>query len=167
MDLMMRLTRRLMLKFLPAAAVGMGTVVPKFPPPSVAGMSPFGDTGLTPMGVKPPAPPSDELAAAAVEVGAAIDEMIRLDPIYDALAEAEDRDATHRFEDETWDPAEKRLHASELELVRLMRVRGDVAIVVRGKLYIDQAEAIGMNVYGDAWPQHILTVAVDDLTPIG
>lgn len=70
------------------------------------------------------------LAALAAELGAALDEVRRLEPAY-----CDEEHFGVDWEEQTYEPALQRLQAAEKSLVGAMRQRGIPAVVVQGRLF--------------------------------
>jgi hypothetical protein len=72
------------------------------------------------------------LAALAAELGAALDEVRRLEPAY-----GDEEHFGDDWEAGVYEPALERLRAAERGLVGAMRERGIPAVVVRGRLFTE------------------------------
>lgn len=90
-----------------------------------------------------PAAGPDELVDAAMAMGAMVDEQRRLTVEHDEVCDRSFRAKTEgditAFEDGVYDPAGERFDAGEERLLGCMRRRGLGAVIVAGRLYIDEA----------------------------
>ena len=85
------------------------------------------------------------LAKTARDLSAAIDRIAELQPTLDELTETPEEcpAALDSFSAEAWEPARDALDQAEARMREAMEARGTVAVVVRGRLYVDTTRSLG------------------------